>query len=76
MEGDVMSMHDIFGFKQTGVDDDRRGPGLLLRHGHPAAMHGEAGDLAASTCPPKMFERRMLGVLTRPGGDRPCPRCS
>ena len=24
MEGDVISMHDIFAFKQTGVDEDRR----------------------------------------------------
>ena len=53
MEGDVISMHDLFGFKQTGVDDERRGPGLLLRHGHPAASAWSGWRSRASACRPR-----------------------
>ena len=33
MEGDVMSMHDIFVFKQTGVDEDRVAQGYFFATG-------------------------------------------
>ena len=33
MEGDVISMHDLFGFKQTGVDDDRVAQGYFYATG-------------------------------------------
>ena len=33
MEGDVISMHDIFVFKQTGVDDDRVAQGYFYATG-------------------------------------------
>jgi pilus assembly protein CpaF len=33
MEGDVMSMHDIFGYKQTGVDEERRAQGYFFSAG-------------------------------------------
>src|SRR5205085_3433268 len=28
MEGEIISMHDLFGFKQTGVDDNRNAQGF------------------------------------------------
>src|SRR5438309_6949058 len=33
MEGDVLSMHDLFAFKQTGVDDERRALGHFYSSG-------------------------------------------
>lgn len=59
MEGDNLVMHDIFAFKQTGVDAQRRALGYFHANGiRPQCME----RLAAwgMTIPPEMFERRML----------------
>ncbi len=45
MEGDVISMHDIFVFKQTGVDEHRVAQGYFFVHRHPAPVPGAAGGL-------------------------------
>ncbi len=57
MEGDVISMHDIFVFKQTGVDDNRVAQGYFFSTGIRPAMPGAAGDLRRRL-PVAMFERR------------------
>jgi pilus assembly protein CpaF len=59
MEGDVLSMHDIFGFKQTGVDEDRRAQGYFFASGlRPQLL--ERLEISGSKLPPSMFERRVL----------------
>jgi pilus assembly protein CpaF len=60
MEGDVISMHDIFGFKQTGVDDDRIAQGYFFTTGiRPRCL--ERLEVAGAGLPVSMFERRVLG---------------
>jgi pilus assembly protein CpaF len=60
MEGDVMSMHDIFGFKQTGVDEARMAQGYFFASGlRPHCL--ERLTISGTHLPPQMFERRMLG---------------
>jgi pilus assembly protein CpaF len=60
MEGDVMSMHDLFGFKQTGVDERRVAQGYFFCAGiRPQCLDRlEASGYGLS---PSLFERRMLG---------------
>jgi pilus assembly protein CpaF len=59
MEGDVISMHDLFGFKQTGVDDERRALGHFFAGGiRPRIL--ERIETAGCRLPAQMFERRML----------------
>jgi pilus assembly protein CpaF len=59
MEGDIVTMHDIFGFKQTGVDDNRVAQGYFYANGiHPRCterLENSGNRLSAA-----MFERRML----------------
>src|SRR4051812_27428512 len=60
MEGDVMSMHDIFGYKQTGIDEERRAQGYFFSSGlRPQCL--ERLETSGAVLSPKMFERRMLG---------------
>jgi pilus assembly protein CpaF len=60
MEGDVMSMHDVFGFKQTGVDDQRRAQGYFFASGlRPQCL--ERLETSGFPLPPQLFERRVLG---------------
>ena len=57
MEGEVMSMHDIFVFKQTGVDEDRVAQGYFSPPGSgPSAWSGwrVSGD---DVCRSAMFEQ-------------------
>jgi pilus assembly protein CpaF len=59
MEGDNIVMQDLFGFKQTGVDDQRRAHGYFFTTGlRPHFLE----RLAASgvDLPLEMFERRIL----------------
>jgi pilus assembly protein CpaF len=59
MEGEVMSMHDLFGFKQTGVDEDRHAQGYFFTTGiRPKYM--ERLEVSGAGLPVEMFERRML----------------
>jgi pilus assembly protein CpaF len=60
MEGDVISMHDLFGFKQTGVDGDRVAQGYFFASGiRPQCM--ERLETAGAGVPTALFERRILG---------------
>jgi pilus assembly protein CpaF len=59
MEGDVVSMHDLFGFKQTGVDDAGAAQGYYFSSGiRPKCL--EKLESAGVRLPVELFERRML----------------
>lgn len=61
MEGDVISMQDIFEFKQTGLDANRVAQGYFMATGlRPMCL----AKLEASGCPlpAELFERRILNV--------------
>jgi pilus assembly protein CpaF len=59
MEGDVISMHDIFAFKQTGVDDNRVTQGYFYANGiHPRCL--ERLESSGNRLPASMFERRIV----------------
>jgi pilus assembly protein CpaF len=59
MEGDVISMHDLFVFKQTGVDDRRVAQGAFCTTGiRPHCL--ERLESAGIRLPIEMFERRVL----------------
>jgi pilus assembly protein CpaF len=61
MEGDVISMQDIFGFRQTGVDDDRMTQGHFFATGiRPQCL--ERLEISGTALPMAMFERRVLNV--------------
>ena len=64
MEEDVVSMQDIFVFKQTGVDENRAAQGYFYCTGiRPKCL--ELLESAGEVLPNSIFERRML-----PGGPR------
>jgi len=59
MEGDIVSMHDLFGFKQTGVDDGRNAQGYFYASGlRPHCL--ERLEIAGARLPIELFERRIL----------------
>jgi pilus assembly protein CpaF len=59
MEGDVISMHDIFAYKQTGVDDNRVTQGYFYANGiHPRCL--ERLESSGNRLPASMFERRIV----------------
>ncbi len=64
MEEDVVSMQDIFVFKQTGVDEDRVAQGYFHCTGiRPKCL--ETLESAGEKLPTEMFERRMLQCVAR-----------
>jgi pilus assembly protein CpaF len=59
MEGEIISMHDLFGFKQTGIDDDRIAQGFFHATGiRPRCL--ERLEVSGARLPVEMFERRLL----------------
>ena len=65
MEGEVISMHDLFAFQQTGVDADGNAQGYYQATGiRPRSL--ERFAIAGIDLPIEMFERRALHL--RPGG--------
>jgi pilus assembly protein CpaF len=61
MEGDVLSMHDIFGYKQTGVDDDGVAQGYFHATGlRPQVL--EKLEISGAGLPVELFERRIINV--------------
>ncbi len=59
MEGEVISMHDLFGYKQTGVDDDRHAQGYFYASGlRPQCL--ERLEIAGARLPIEMFERKII----------------
>jgi pilus assembly protein CpaF len=61
MEGDVISMHDLFGYKQTGVDENRVAQGYFFASGiRPQCM--ERLEISGTGLTANLFERRILGT--------------
>src|SRR5207245_5159257 len=61
MEGEIMSMQDIFGYKQTGVDDEGLAQGYFFSTGiRPKSL--ERLEVSGAGLPIEMFERRMLNA--------------
>jgi pilus assembly protein CpaF len=59
MEGEVMSMHDVFGFKQTGVDESGMAQGYFYASGiRPKCL--ERLEVSGARLPVELFEQRML----------------
>jgi pilus assembly protein CpaF len=59
MEGEIISMHDIFGFKQTGIDDKRDPQGYFFVSGiRPTCL--ERLEVSGTGLPVELFERRVL----------------
>ncbi len=59
IEGDVISMHDIFGFKQTGVDEKGVAKGTFFANGiRPKCL--ERLESCGIRLPFDLFERRVL----------------
>jgi pilus assembly protein CpaF len=69
MEGDVLSMQDLFGFRQTGIDSSGSARGYFYATGtRPACL--ERLMAAGVTLPGELFERRntsLSGILVDPG---------
>ena len=64
MEGDVISMHDIFGFKQTGVDAKGSAQGHFYVSGiRPRCL--ERLETYGIRLPADLFERRIINLVTR-----------
>jgi pilus assembly protein CpaF len=59
MEGDVLSMHDIFIFKQSGVDETRRALGQFQSTGIRPQCLGRM-EVSGVPLPVSLFERRIL----------------
>ncbi len=61
MEGDVLSMHDLFVFKQTGLSESRQAEGYFASTGvRPHCL--ERLESAGSAVPVSLFEQRILGT--------------
>jgi pilus assembly protein CpaF len=59
MEGEIISMHDVFAFKQTGIDDQQEAQGYFHATGiRPKCL--ERLEISGSRLPNEMFERRVL----------------
>jgi len=60
MEGDIISMQDIFVFRQSGVDEAGRAQGQFLATGiRPNLLEKLVG--VGIRLPPSLFEPRVLG---------------
>jgi pilus assembly protein CpaF len=59
MEGEIISMHDLFGYKQTGLDDNQQAVGYFHASGiRPKCL--ERLEVSGARLPIEMFERRVL----------------
>jgi pilus assembly protein CpaF len=61
MEGDVLTMHDLFAYKQTGVDESGAAQGYYFSTGiRPRCL--EKLEAAGARVPVELFERRQLST--------------
>ncbi|HYW78406.1 MAG TPA: CpaF family protein, partial [Thermoguttaceae bacterium] len=59
MEGDIVSMHDIFEYKQTGLDENRVAQGYFSATGiRPSCL--SKLEACGISLPIELFERRIL----------------
>ena len=59
MEGDMISMQDIFVFDRTGIDESGKVRGMFSRHRHPAQVRRPAGHRRLAACARRCSIRRM-----------------
>ena len=59
MEGDIVSMHDIFEFRQTGLDENRVAQGYFSATGIRPAVLNKL-ETSGLCLPTELFERRIL----------------
>jgi pilus assembly protein CpaF len=59
MEGDMITMHDLFEFKQTGVNEDRIAQGYFATTGVRPHCHEKLAS-AGEEMAPDVFEQRIL----------------
>lgn len=64
MEGDVISMHDIFEFKQTGLDENRVARGYFAATGIRPECLAKL-EASGAMVPVELFERRILKEESR-----------
>jgi len=60
MEGDIITMHDIFIYQQTGIDENGNALGYFASTGNRPHCLDRLSS-AGYKLPPAMFERRILG---------------
>ena len=60
MEGDLVSLQDIFVFERTGLRRDGKVVRPLPRDGHPPAVQRTAAVVRRAACPVDMFEHVKL----------------
>ena len=58
MEGDIITMQDIFVYEREGIGAERQGPGPLPRHRHPAAVLRPAQELRHRPVLPAVHQPR------------------
>jgi pilus assembly protein CpaF len=61
MEGDTLSMHDLFEFKQTGLDDNRVAQGYFFATGIRPECLAKL-EASGTPVPVELFERRILNT--------------
>ncbi|MGC1273847.1 MAG: CpaF family protein [Planctomycetaceae bacterium] len=61
MEGEMLSMHDLFVFKQTGLDEHRRAKGMFQATGIRPHVLSRL-EASGITVPVELFEQRTLNV--------------
>jgi pilus assembly protein CpaF len=59
MEGDAVGIHDLFIFKQFGVDDQGNAQGYFTATGNRPQLLDKL-HIAGSRLPPELFESRIL----------------
>ena len=59
MESDVLSMHDVFEFKQTGLDENRAAQGYFMSTGIRPQLLSKL-EVSGTAVPVELFERRKL----------------
>jgi pilus assembly protein CpaF len=59
MEGDILSMHDVFEFKQTGLDENRVAQGYFMSTGIRPQLLSKL-EISGIAVPVELFERRKL----------------
>jgi len=59
MEGDVLSMHDLFEFKQTGIDENRVAKGFYAACGVRSSLMDRI-EASGLSLPSDLFEKRIL----------------
>ena len=66
MEGDVITMQDIFVFERTGIGAGRQGDRPVPRHRHPAEVQRAARRRRASSCRPTCSSTSRRSPEVRP----------